>query len=440
METKLVGNKPYREDTSLYELQRKYTRGKIEAPKWQRGIDKWSPTKRELYIKSIILNAQSDDLTDHYMPGQILLYTMKGVKNSKLFLNDGLQRISNAVRAYERLRSQFGEDLAQELLEKIKVVTTTYDLTDDEAIDQFCKVNQGTPLTDAQLSNTVLAQHNEYLDWVPAIEQMQELIRNVCEASHLCKVRENGKLLKAYNDDDFRREVMCMAYRWLSGTTERNPIQFHPTHLRGDSKMSRGHLVEEVMKRVMDSMTPQEATTKMRELQKVLENRMPVWRSELTRVTGPTQGLNPAVNKLLILSTIQFENAKVPVGMQNEWCKALIRHVKQHSALRVKNNKGEENNTNMRSRDLADLHRAEISVKQYEFLMPCDPNAPAPELKGRLKKKSTSVRGYDSSHKTPISMSNHDDGDVFAEPSSENRVRGNKPVKKERKPSVPRVS
>jgi len=428
-----TGNRPQREDTNIFELQKRFRRKHIEVPNWQRGVDKWSNTKQEMYIWNLCVSAMGSDATQHTMPLPVLLYTERGKPNSKPYLNDGLQRVSNAETAFDRLSSKYGHETAQELLERIKVSVITYDLTTDEAIAQFRKVNQGTPLSDAQLSNTILAQHSHYMEWRPLMAKTAEMVRDVLKITSIAKVYNNKETIKAFSNDDFQREIMCIIYRWLSGTTSRIPIEFPPNHLRGNTESATGNLVEECLLRVMD-IPIGKATVQMDELKALLINRATVWRDQLNKVVGPEFVLNPAVAKFLLVATVHYTNNKVPATVQNDWCKALIKHVKEHSGLRIKKGNGSESITNMRSRDLADLPRAEQSVKQFEYENPADPQAPA-ETKGRKKIPNNLRQGYDVSHINPVSENNVDDQNTFPEPASANRGRGSKkmPV-----PSVPK--
>lgn len=428
-----TGNRPQKEDTNIFELQKKFGRSQIEVPNWQRGVNKWSPTKQELYIRDLIEAAMGSDVTRHVMPLPVLLYTEKNKVNSKPYLNDGLQRVSNAKTAYERLSEKYGHDTAQELLERIKVSTVTYDFTNEEAIEQFRKVNQGTPLSDGQLSATILAQHPRFLEWKPFITKNAEMIREIIKVTGIAKVNDNQKVLKSFSNEEFQREVMCLMYRWISGTKSRVPIEFLPNHLRGNSQAANGNLIEECVLRIMD-VPMGKASLRMEDLRALLMSRAAVWRDQLNRVVGPEYVLNPSVAKFLMTVTVHYANNDVPAGIQNEWCKALIKHVKEHSGLTIKKENGRNSVTNMRSRDLADLSRAEQSVKQFEYESPADPGAPA-ELKGRKSHANHLREGYDNSHENPVAAKNVDDGKIKPEPASANRSRGSKPIGK--KVSIP---
>lgn len=419
-----------KEDTTLYELQRKFNLGQLHQPVWQRGVLKWPPSKQEKFIRDIC--AATEKSGDRFLESVIVLYKHPinddESEDSKIFINDGLQRISMGEVLYKRLEATYGQLEAQRRLEKIKVATMTWVECDADALEQFRRVNQGTPLTNGDLSKTVLAGHQSYPSWIPVFTYMEDMIRNICESRLQCRVTLHSfnQVCEKFSNEDFKRSCMAMLARWLGRERRRNAYEFVPRHLKSAIAES-GYLVETKLVHQMDAMSAADAKVKIDALRKLFEVRTTVWRNELDSLPeGNSKGFTPALALFLMATTIHYENNGIEASRQNIWTKALVKGTKGHSHLEQCNDKKAIVIT---TQDLRHLTPVEHAIETYG-VKPICPHAPSSNTKvGRIRIKTILAPGNDHSHFEPVSTTGIDSGITFPESSSENRSRGAYPVK-----------
>lgn len=408
-------------DTTLFELQRKYNAKLLVEPTWQRGINRWTLKRREKFIKEMI--SATEKFGNFTLESVVTLYTRpSSYEDERIFINDGLQRVSNGVEIFKRLSDSYGPDEAQRRLEKIIVTSMNWIQDDKQARQQYCRLNQGTALTSGELSKTILTTGENYSDWLPVFVKTQSIIREVCEATLGCEVTKQGNgnssYTKTFVGESFEREAMAMLYRFLYAAKSRKKLEFKPSHLL-EKTVEDPDLVETAMCRVMASISPTEALKKLNQLKPLLAIRAAVWRNTLNNVhpNGYQSTFAPALAKFMLYATIHYENNEILAQQQNEWFKALIKLT--HGTTKVSSGTRIDW---ISSNDLRSLVLVESQIGSI------DPLAPSVDKPGRKSQKIHLRPGNDNSHIQPVAATGYDSGITFPESSSENRSRGAYPV------------
>lgn len=384
-----------------------FTQGWLRVPPHQRQPDAWDDEKRTEYIRRL-----RESEHGRHPPGSIATYQIIGTdgRPGPIFLNDGLQRLTTLQKLRDA-PSHYGMEDAEVrlLLQQMTSLQHRHYRTDDDAMQDFQLINNGTRLTAYELCNGYLRLMDGYeTQWEPLLRQTYEVLQE----SETRLLRTKRAVQRSRQEvHKRRRHTLALFYRFL--IEERRPIFYEDVPQSDVMKwVKKGQIIELRLRDALIDRGVEQVAKVVRQFRSFVLDETALLETLMTQREG---GMNPGTHRWLLDLAVWRRTNRKTREEHSQFVRVLLAETGGQGAWPYKDHRGNPSTVTLRLSHLGLLPRLAEMAGMPGF---CE--------KKRRQRRPSLMPGYDQSHLEPFSTNG--EGPTFPEAAPLNRSRGANPV------------